>query len=516
MIRGDVEHGLTYTVRRGDGVTLGEDEVVDLTAEDAGFTRTCARSPRRPTPAVVDALAERGIEYVVLPAPADGDVAAALDATGGLVQASAEDRSTRAWQVGRPLDPTPSTGRARGCGSRCWCCRALAILVVAVLCAPTEREEAPAMSQHRRPGARSARAAASRLDATTVLAVVLPLLTVGALLLVRPDDARGRRRAAHPDRADQRVGRLPVRAARRAGGATSPPPSRGVHGDGRRPARRADDVAGRAVAGAGHHRAAGARARSWSPARATSPPAWSAAASAARPLAAVRLPAARARPVVHRASAPERDHDSVLELVNPDAGPGRRRRHRARPAPAPSTCPRLRGVSVPGRSSVRLDLGAGRAAPRRARAARGHLARPARRLGARQLRRARRRRASQDWLPAQAGPSTDNVLLGLAAGAGDRTLALANPGDDEVRATVQVRQRGLGLRPRGRRARSGCRPRRRPGVSPGRARPPAIADGRRSASRSPPSGPVTATLRTFADGDLRTPWPVRHPQRDAR
>ena len=40
----------------------------------------------------------------MLPSPADGDVAAVLDATAGLVQASAEDRTTRAWQVDRPLD----------------------------------------------------------------------------------------------------------------------------------------------------------------------------------------------------------------------------------------------------------------------------------------------------------------------------------------------------------------------------------------------------------------------------
>ncbi len=45
----------------------------------------------------------RGIEYVVLPSPADGTIAAGLDATAGLDQASAEDRSTRAWRVDRPL-----------------------------------------------------------------------------------------------------------------------------------------------------------------------------------------------------------------------------------------------------------------------------------------------------------------------------------------------------------------------------------------------------------------------------
>ena len=95
----------------------------------------------RPTPDAVAALASRGIEYVVLPAPADGEVAAALDATAGLEQASAEDRSTRAWQVAGPLSASDLDG------SRSWLriglliLQGVAILVVLVLCAPsTDRD----------------------------------------------------------------------------------------------------------------------------------------------------------------------------------------------------------------------------------------------------------------------------------------------------------------------------------------------------------------------------------------
>ena len=39
MIRGDVEHGLTYTVRRGDGDTLGENEIQYASEPDAGLHR---------------------------------------------------------------------------------------------------------------------------------------------------------------------------------------------------------------------------------------------------------------------------------------------------------------------------------------------------------------------------------------------------------------------------------------------------------------------------------------------
>jgi hypothetical protein len=43
-----------------------------------------------------------------------------------------------------------------------------------------------------------------------------------------------------------------------------------------------------------------------------------------------------------------------------------------------------------------------------------------------------------DWLAPQASPDTENLLLGLARGEGDRRLVLGNPGDDEVRATVKI------------------------------------------------------------------------------
>ena len=86
-------------------------------------------------------LASRGIEYVVLPAPADGEVAAALDATAGLEQASAEDRSTRAWQVGQPLSASDLDGPRSWLRVGLLILQGLAILVVLVLCAPsTDRD----------------------------------------------------------------------------------------------------------------------------------------------------------------------------------------------------------------------------------------------------------------------------------------------------------------------------------------------------------------------------------------
>ncbi|HCB05080.1 MAG TPA: hypothetical protein DEQ43_12695, partial [Nocardioides bacterium] len=137
VIEGSVDDGLTYTVRRGDGVTTGEDEVLALTAGDDHFTALVQELASRPTAEDVDALATHGIEYVVLPAPADGEVAAALDATSGLVQASAEDRSTRAWQVDRPLSSAELDGPRSWLRIGLLILQGVAILVVLVLCAPT-------------------------------------------------------------------------------------------------------------------------------------------------------------------------------------------------------------------------------------------------------------------------------------------------------------------------------------------------------------------------------------------
>ena len=139
VIRGEVAEGLRYVVRRGDGVTLGEDEIIGLAGEDPAFSDTIRSLTSRPTPGVIAALSERGIEYVVLPAPADGSVAAALDATGGLVQASAEDRSTRAWQVSQAPDPEAVEGDRSWVRIGLLVIQALAFLVVLVLCLPTLR-----------------------------------------------------------------------------------------------------------------------------------------------------------------------------------------------------------------------------------------------------------------------------------------------------------------------------------------------------------------------------------------
>jgi GT2 family glycosyltransferase len=140
VLDGSVEDGMTYRIRRDDGTTVGEDEVHTLDDVDTALTEDVRALVSSPTPAVVAALGERGVEYVVLSSPADGRVSSLLDATAGLDQASAEDRSTRAWRVDRPLDASALDG------SRSWwrtvllVVQALAILAALVLAAPTVRQ----------------------------------------------------------------------------------------------------------------------------------------------------------------------------------------------------------------------------------------------------------------------------------------------------------------------------------------------------------------------------------------
>ena len=139
VVEGDVAEGWSYAVVREDGTTLGEDEVIGLTDEDDDLDATLAALVSGPDRSAVEGLAAQGVEYVVLAAPADGSVAAVLDSTSGLTQASAEDRATRAWQVEVPVDPAALDGPRPWLRTALLVLQAVAIVVVLVLCAPSTR-----------------------------------------------------------------------------------------------------------------------------------------------------------------------------------------------------------------------------------------------------------------------------------------------------------------------------------------------------------------------------------------
>ena len=139
VVSGSVEDGITYRIRREDGTTVGEDEILTLADEDTALTADVQALVSAPTPAVVASLGDLGVEYVVLASPADGRVSALLDATAGLEQASAEDRSTRAWRVDRPLDAAALDGPSPWWRTALLVLQGLAILAALVLAAPTVR-----------------------------------------------------------------------------------------------------------------------------------------------------------------------------------------------------------------------------------------------------------------------------------------------------------------------------------------------------------------------------------------
>jgi GT2 family glycosyltransferase len=139
VIRGDVEHGLTYTVLRGDGNTLGENEILYASEPDPAFANDVQDLVSRPAAGVVDDLAAAGIKYIVLPEPFDGRVAAGLDATDGLGQAGTESAATRTWHVETPVDPHAVDGPSSQLRLALLVIQGLALLVVLVFCLPTLR-----------------------------------------------------------------------------------------------------------------------------------------------------------------------------------------------------------------------------------------------------------------------------------------------------------------------------------------------------------------------------------------
>ncbi len=130
-------------------------------------------------------------------------------------------------------------------------------------------------------------------------------------------------------------------------------------------------------------------------------------------------------------------HSSVLQLVNPDSGPavidtevlGSR---------GPVDVAALRGVSVPGRGSLSIDLA--QVAPRRGELTL-HVTTSRGRVGVAVLDRVDDLSGAgptADWLASQPAPSTSALLLGVPTDPGTRTLVVANPTASQARAAVSV------------------------------------------------------------------------------
>ena len=140
VLRGDVDATLTFEVRRGSGPHLGDEALVASSQDEAqlaGLVEELVVSPDRE---VVDRLAAQGVEFVLLPAPVDGALSAALDAAPGLVSASAGEGDARAWRA--ETEPTlrlPEAAGGTALRPALVALQLLGLVVVAVLAAPGRR-----------------------------------------------------------------------------------------------------------------------------------------------------------------------------------------------------------------------------------------------------------------------------------------------------------------------------------------------------------------------------------------
>ncbi|WKN47567.1 DUF5719 family protein [Nocardioides sp. Arc9.136] len=352
------------------------------------------------------------------------------------------------------------------------------------------------MSTPSRRATRSTPGASRRvaLDVTVVLAVLLPLLTGGAVLLTRTEAP------SQPDTAPTETAlgaasvvcpaaaapTLVTTASGSAGTVTV-----GLGPDGR---QQEVDVAEGAVATA--------------PGADDEPVVVRAEDDLAPGLVAGRYDERPLRVAECAAPAPEQwftgvgagtGHSSVLELVNPDNGPA--------VADVVVTgrsglvdAPALRGVAVPGGSSVRLDLG--EVVPRRDELSL-HVTTQRGRVFSAVLDRVDELGAgprAEDFLPPQAEPATALTLLGLPVGSGRRTLVLANHGDSEVRAGLRVVDERSVFAPEGLEE-VRIAPQSVARVQLGATLGPLVGDGALGLVVEA-TGPVTATLRSFVGGDL--------------
>lgn len=286
------------------------------------------------------------------------------------------------------------------------------------------------MSDLTTPGRRSAGSGDGRLGLPAVLAVVLPLLTVVALLAVRAHDAEAPAAAAPTE---TRLGRADVGCPAGAGdvlvASTGEDTGAVSVGEGGGEPRDVDLSVGRpaVVTEAKEVQIAGTGAMA---------PGLLAVRAASAPVTALACPQPRSESWFTGLGASS-TRSSTLTLLNPDPGPAVVDIELLTENGVLEV-PGVRGVAVPGRGSVTLDLS--KRAPSRLTLAahvsvvRGRAAvsvsETADPVGG--------AKAVSEWVPAQAEPAETLLLAGLPRGAEAQSLVLANPGTDEARVEVQL------------------------------------------------------------------------------
>ncbi|VXB11553.1 DUF5719 family protein [Nocardioides sp. AX2bis] len=355
------------------------------------------------------------------------------------------------------------------------------------------------MSHATAPGRRSRATTPGRRrpDVTTALALVVPLLTVLALLVVDVDPAAPG--AVPPERATL------TRSTTTCPGLDAPVVVT-TTGDaaGEVEVRRGQDVADVAV-----EPAVPATAPDVSAPAASLPAEVTGQGDLAPGLVAGRFPE-EGDPTAPECRDPRPDQwftgvgaspgqPSVLELTNPDGGPAVADVVVHGPRGVVDA-PSLRGVAVPGQGVVRIELA--EEIPRRGDLAL-HVTTTRGRVGAAVLDRFDELGAGasgSEWAASQAEPATDVLLLGLPGEEALRDLVVANASDDEARVAVSVVTTDSEFTPEGS-PELDVDPQGTASLDLGEVLNGAALDDvvglRLEASR-----PVTAALRTVVEGDL--------------
>jgi hypothetical protein len=139
VVRGSRSGGFSYVLLRQPGMRLGDDSVLPSPQEQARLTRYVTDLATAPEPGDVAGLSKHGVAFVYAPAPADITLVGNLDSVSGLSQASAIRPGARAWQL--EAEPGDAELSRSADGLRPWLLvlQGLALVVVAVLAAPTRK-----------------------------------------------------------------------------------------------------------------------------------------------------------------------------------------------------------------------------------------------------------------------------------------------------------------------------------------------------------------------------------------
>jgi len=141
VVEGALSEALTWRIHRGDGLTLGEPEILALAEPDADLNRTVAELFTNPQTEVIESLASHGVLHIVFPAPADPGAMQVLDAAGDLTRASTSDREVAAWRLDVPVPDDAIDGSGPAWLPWLIALQSMALVVVLVLCGPTRRGE---------------------------------------------------------------------------------------------------------------------------------------------------------------------------------------------------------------------------------------------------------------------------------------------------------------------------------------------------------------------------------------